>query len=68
MEEWDTELRNKATLMRSLADSNKVKTVNLLFSAVVDFGQIGCVNESWMELAQDCVHWQTFVLQRLKII
>jgi len=68
VEKWDREPRNKATLMRSLADSHKVQTVNLLFSAVVDIGEIVCVNASWMELAQDCVQWRTLVLQRLKII
>jgi hypothetical protein len=54
MEKWDTEQPNKAVLMRSLADSDKVQTVNL-FSAVVDIGEIVCVNVLWMELAQDCV-------------
>jgi len=67
MEKWDTEQPNKAVLMRSLADSDKVQTVNL-FSAVVDIGEIVCVNVLWMELAQNCVQWQTLVLQRLKII
>lgn len=67
MEKWDTEQPNKAVLMRSLVDSDKVQTVNL-FSAVVDIGEIVCVNVLWMELAQDCVQWQTLVLQRLKII
>jgi hypothetical protein len=66
MEKWDTDPRTKATLLRSMADSNKVQTVNLLFSAVVDFGEMGCVNASWMELAQDCVHWETFVLTEVE--
>lgn len=59
------EQRNKAVLM---AYSNKVQTVNLLFSAVVDIGEIVCVNALWEELAQECVQWQTMVLQRWKII
>ena len=44
MEKRHREQRNKAVLMRSLADSNKVQTLNLLLSAVVDIGETGCVN------------------------
>ena len=34
----------------------------------MDFKEIGCVDERWMELAQDRVQWQALVLAVLNFV